>query len=153
MNKRLLPGLMIFFGVVLECTMQLHAADNLKLNPHLDYSSDSVDGPLITGSGMEGGVLAGIPNYVMIYAEGCYNSKRQARRTVALYERYKGRVNFVVVDLDKPHSGKQQKLIDTYYRNSIPDLIVLNASGKPVYNRAGEQDEKVLSEIFEKALQ
>ena len=128
------------------------AADNLKLNPHLDYSSDSVDGPLITGSDITAGAQAGKPNYVIIYGEGCYNSKRQARRTVSLYEKYKGRVNFVVVDLDQPHVPAQQQLIDTYYRDSIPDLIILDSHGKAIYNQAGEQDEAVLSRYFDQAL-
>jgi hypothetical protein len=39
-----------------------------------------------------------------------------------------------------------------YYQGSIPDLIVLDAQGKPLYNQAGEQDERVLSQIFDKAL-
>ena len=129
------------------------AADDLKLNPHLDYSSDSIDGPLITGDNLQAGIEPGKPNYVIIYGEGCYNSKHQARRTVSLYGKYKGRVNFVIVDLDKPKSPSQQQLIDTYYGGSIPDLIVLDAHGKPVYNQAGEQDEQVLSKIFDQALQ
>src|SRR5664279_3609589 len=76
------------------------AADNLKLNEHLDYQSDSADGPLITGDNMAAGPAANKVNYVIIYAEGCYNSKRQARRTVELYQKFRNRVNFVVVDLD-----------------------------------------------------
>ncbi len=141
------------FCAMLLFAVPAFAANDLRLNPHLDYSSDSVDGPLITGSDLQAGVEAGKPNYIMIYGEGCYNSKRQARRTVSLYDKYKGRVNFVVVDLDKPHSAAQQQLIDTYYQNSIPDLIVLDADGKPIYNQAGEQDESVLSQLFQKALQ
>jgi hypothetical protein len=31
-------------------------------------------------------------------------------------------------------------------------VIVLDAQGKPVYNQAGEQDEKGLSRIFDEAL-
>ncbi len=46
------------------------AAENLKLNPKLDYSSDSQDGPLITGDQMDDGVVAGMPNYILIYGEG-----------------------------------------------------------------------------------
>ena len=46
------------------------AADNLRLNPNLDYSSDSQDGPLITGDHMDAGALAGKPNYLIFYAEG-----------------------------------------------------------------------------------
>ena len=47
-----------------------NAAENLKLNPRLDYSSDSQDGPLITGDQMEDGAAAGKPNYVLIVGEG-----------------------------------------------------------------------------------
>ena len=125
----------------------------LKLNPHLDYNSDSVDGPLITGNDTETGVVAGKPNYVMIYGEGCFNSKRQARRTVALSARYGDRVNFVIVDLDKPQSPAQLKLVQRYYEGSIPDLIVLDGNGKAVYNQAGEQTEEVLSQVLDNALQ
>src|SRR3984885_2473728 len=125
----------------------------LKLNPHLDYNSDSVDGPLITGNDTETGVVAGKPNYVMIYGEGCFNSKRQARRTVALSARYGDRVNFVIIDLDKPQSPAQLKLVQRYYEGSIPDLIVLDGNGKAVYNQAGEQTEEVLSQVLDNALQ
>jgi thiol-disulfide isomerase/thioredoxin len=130
----------------------LPAPAQLKLNPHLDYSSDSVDGPLITGNDTQTGAVGGKPNYVMIYSEGCFNSKRQARRTVALSERYKDKVNFVIIDLDKPQSPAQLKLVETYYAGSIPDLVVLDRNGKPVYNRAGEQSEGVLSYILDTAL-
>ncbi len=48
----------------------VRAAENLRLNPHLDYSSDSKDGPLITGDRMEDGAAKGQPNYIIIYGEG-----------------------------------------------------------------------------------
>ena len=47
-----------------------YGADNLRLNPKLDYDSDSQDGPLITGDHMDDGVAAGKPNYVIMYGEG-----------------------------------------------------------------------------------
>jgi thiol-disulfide isomerase/thioredoxin len=134
-------------------TALLAQGQQLTLNPHLDYNSDSVDGPLITGNDTETGVVAGKPNYVMIYGEGCFNSKRQARRTVALSERYGDKVNFVIIDLDKPQSPAQLKLVQSYYQGSIPDLVVLDGYGKPVYNQAGEQSEDVLSHILDTALQ
>ena len=46
------------------------AGENLRINPRLDYSSDSQDGPLITGDHMDEGAVAGRPNYVFIYGEG-----------------------------------------------------------------------------------
>jgi len=128
------------------------AGENLKLNPHLDYSSDSMDGPHITGDHMEDGVAAGKPNYVVIYGEGCYNSKRQSRRTVALYEKYRGRVNFVIIDLDKGPSGAQSELVRKHYQGSIPHVVILDGSGKSLHDAAGEVNEAEISGIFEKAL-
>ncbi|HET7207274.1 MAG TPA: hypothetical protein VFI95_11920 [Terriglobales bacterium] len=43
----------------------VYAADNLRLNPKLDYSSDSNDGPLITGDHLQDGIVAGRPNYML----------------------------------------------------------------------------------------
>jgi hypothetical protein len=48
----------------------LRGADNLRLNQRLDYSSDSQDGPLITGDNMKDGAVAGQPNYIIFYGEG-----------------------------------------------------------------------------------
>ncbi|HEY3989344.1 MAG TPA: hypothetical protein VGM02_08610 [Acidobacteriaceae bacterium] len=145
-------------ALLLACALVFTAAllaqeQRLTLNPHLDYNSDSVDGPLIAGNDTETGVVAGKPNYVMIYGEGCFNSKRQARRTVALSERYGDKVNFVLIDLDKPQSPAELKLVQSYYQGSIPDLVVLDGTGKPVYNQAGEQTEEVLSRILDTALE
>jgi hypothetical protein len=58
----------------------LGASENLRLNPRLNYSSDSLDGPLISGDHMDETTSAGKPNYIIFLGEGCFNSKRQARR-------------------------------------------------------------------------
>jgi len=144
---------LLMMWIIVFAAAALAQNQQLKLNPHLDYNSDSVDGPLITGNDTETGVVAGKPNYVMIYGEGCFNSKRQARRTVALSARYGDKVNFVIIDLDKPQSPAQLKLVQRYYEGSIPDLIVLDGNGKAVYNQAGEQTEEVLSQVLDNALQ
>src|SRR3984885_8952885 len=144
---------LLMMWIIVFAAAALAQNQQLKLNPHLDYNSDSVDGPLITGNDTESGVVAGKPNYVMIYGEGCFNSKRQARRTVALSARYGDRVNFVIIDLDKPQSPAQLKLVQRYYEGSIPDLIVLDGNGKAVYKQPGEQSEEVLGRILDGALQ
>jgi thioredoxin-like negative regulator of GroEL len=133
-------------------TASAFAGDNLKLNSKLDYTSDREDGPLITGDNMDAGVLTGRPAYVILYGEGCFNSKRQARRTVSLYEKYKGRVQFVIVDLDHPLSPAQKELKAKYYRGFIPHVLVLDASGSAVYNSSGEVDESVISGLLDKTL-
>jgi hypothetical protein len=138
---------------VLALATSAFAGENLRLNAKLHYDSDSLDGPLITGDSIDAGVTPGKPAYVIMYGEGCYNSKRQARRTVSLYEKYKGRVQFVIVDLDTRLSPAQQELQKKYYRGYIPHVVVLNAAGAPVYNSSGEVEEKVVSGILDKALQ
>jgi hypothetical protein len=130
----------------------LRAIDNLKLNPNLDYNSDSLDGPLITGDDAQSGLAAGKPNYVIIYGEGCYNSKRQARRTVELYEQYRDRVHFVVIDSDLPQSAQQLKLYRRYFQGYIPHVVVLNSRGKALYNHSGEVDSQRIEAIFDQAL-
>src|SRR6267142_1194752 len=129
-----------------------YAADNLKLNEHLDYSSDSQDGPLITGDHLQDGAASDRPSYVIIYGEGCFNSKRQARRTVELYEKYKGKVQFVVVDMDKPRSAVQEDLVKRFYKGYIPHITVLNREGKIAYNASGEVEEGEMSKALDKAM-
>ena len=48
----------------------LKAGENLRLNPRLNYASDSQDGPLITGDHIEDGAVRGKPNYVFMFGEG-----------------------------------------------------------------------------------
>jgi hypothetical protein len=54
----------------LAVAVNLRAAENLRLNQRLDYSSDSQDGPLITGDHIEDGAVRGKPNYVFMFGEG-----------------------------------------------------------------------------------
>lgn len=139
--------------VAVAMALPAQGAENLKLNQHLDYSGDSQDGPLITGDHLDDGVVAGKPAYVILYGEGCFNSKRQARRTIELYEKYKGKVQFVVVDLDKKHSAAQEELVKKFYKGYIPHVVVLNRDGKTAYNASGEVDQKEISTFLDGTLQ
>ena len=140
------------FAIALALPLPAQAAENLKLNQHLDYTSDSQDGPLITGDHLEDGAIPGKPAYAIFYGEGCFNSKRQARRTVDLYEKYKGRVQFVVVDLDRPRSPAQAELVKRFYKGYIPHVVVLDRDGKPAYNASGEVEEGEISKLLGRAL-
>lgn len=129
------------------------AATNLKLNPDLNYSSDSDDGPPITGDDMQDGVIKnGKPAYIIFYHRECYNSKRQARRTVLLYAKYKDRVEFIVVDLDSPRSVEQDNLVKSYYRNYIPHVTIVDKKGGVVYDKSGEVGNGSTSDILDKLL-
>jgi hypothetical protein len=126
------------------------AATSLKLNPALDYTSDSNDGPLITGEGLsDGSVRKGTPAYIIFYHRECYNSKRQARRTVELYDKYKGKADFVIVDLDTELSTEQDELRSRFYRNYSPHVTVIDAEGKVVYDKSGEVGSDKISLILD----
>jgi hypothetical protein len=145
----------IALHVVLLLTVSssiLFAIDNLKLNSKLDYASDSLDGPLITGDDGQSGFVHGKPNYVIIYGEGCFNSKRQAQRTVELYNKYRAQVHFVVIDLDIQRSPEQQTLVKQYYNGYIPHVLVLEPHGQALYNQSGEADSKVIENAFKESL-
>lgn len=139
-------------ALTIMLVIPLSAGENLRLNAKLDYTSDSQDGPLITGDSMDAGLTSGKPAYIIFYGEGCYNSKRQARRTVSLYEKYKSRVQFVIVDLDHRSSVAQQELQKKYYRGYIPHVVVLDPSGMALYNQSGEVEEGTISGLLDKAL-
>jgi hypothetical protein len=145
----------IALHVVLLLTVSssmLFAIDNVKLNSKLDYTSDSLDGPLITGDDGQSGFMPGKPNYVIIYGEGCFNSKRQAQRTVELYNKYRAQVHFVVIDLDIQRSPEQQTLVKQYYKGYIPHVLVLGPRGEVLYNQSGEVDSKVIENAFKESL-
>jgi len=66
--KRIVILVLVAAGLCV--TANLRAGENLRLNPRLDYSSDSQDGPLITGDHLEDGAVRGKPNYVFMFGEG-----------------------------------------------------------------------------------
>jgi len=148
-----MSNVLTVLALALVVAANAFAADNLRLNQGLDYSSDSMDGPLITGDHFDEGAQAGRPNYIIVYGEGCFNSKRQAKRTVELYEKYKDTVAFVIIDLDMPRSDTQQKLVKKYYQGSIPHVVLLDKSGRAIYNSAGEVESNTVSALLDKALQ
>src|SRR5271169_335108 len=39
-----------------------------------------------------------------------------------------------------------------YYKGYIPDVLVLDARGEPLYNQSGEVESRVVEEIFQKSL-
>ena len=69
-----------------------------------------------------------------------------------LYNQYKGRVQFVVIDLDQKQSPAQQELVKKYFAGYIPHVVVLDPSGNAVYNSSGEVEESTIGALLDKAL-
>ncbi|MGB7291211.1 MAG: hypothetical protein WBD99_03470 [Thermodesulfobacteriota bacterium] len=149
MNRTLIISLLLNISLVFSS----YAVTDLKLNPNLNYSSDSDDGPLIIGDELaEGIVHRGRPAYIIFYQRECYNSKHQAKRTVELYDKYKGKVDFIVIDLDTEISNEQTELEDRFYRNYIPHVTIIDGDGQVVYNKSGEIDTHRISNMLDRAL-
>src|ERR1051326_3215739 len=150
MGKGRLVGALGLFLVV-PCS--LWSADNLILNPHLDYSDHNKrQGLLITGEKMDDGFEKGKVNYILFYFEKCYNAKRQARVTVNMYNKYKDRVHFVIVDLDLLLTPAQMKLARKYCSGKIPHTTVLDGKGGLIFDYTGEADENTMSGWIDYAL-
>ncbi len=125
-------------AVLLALPALLTAAENLRMNPRLDYMKNGVQGPLILGDHMDDVVEQGVPNFIIIYAEFCYNAKRQALRTVELYRDYKDSVHFVVINLSQPLTPVQIDLFKKYLSADFPHIIIVDRLGKPVFDYIGE---------------
>ncbi|HSV06407.1 MAG TPA: hypothetical protein VLI07_07825 [Candidatus Binatus sp.] len=113
-------------------------ATDLRLAPGLSFTDDSSDDFPVRGEDMEDAELRPGRATVMFFgASHCWNTNREAERLVALYPKYRDRVHFIIVDVNRP-STAQRPLMKSYYRGSIPTLVVLAPDGEPVYARAGE---------------
>ncbi len=149
MIRTLIISLILNSSLVLSA----YAATNLKLNPNLNFSSDSDDGPLIIGDDLtDGTVHRGKPAYIIFYQRECYNSKHEAKRTVELYDKYMGQVDFILIDLDSEISDEQAELRDRFYRNYIPHVTIIDKDGEVVYNKSGEIDTVGVSNMLDSAL-
>jgi len=62
-------------------------------------------------------------------------------------------VQFIVIDIDRKQSPAQQELVKKYYTGYIPHVVVLDRSGKALYNSAGEVEESTIEALLDKALQ
>ncbi|MGH9401504.1 MAG: hypothetical protein ACRD2P_05285 [Terriglobia bacterium] len=131
----------------------LMAAENLVLNPHLNYKKNGMQGALITGDNMMESLKPGVPNFIVFYAEFCYNAKLQARTTVDLYNEYKGRVHFVVIDFNYGWSGEQNKLVQKYFAGNIPQIVILDRTGRPVFNYIGQTGTAMLEKWLNASLE
>ncbi len=141
---------LIFFFVIFALHTVAFAATDLKLKPDLNYSCDSNDGQLITVKNMKDGTInKGKPAYVIFYHREFYKSKRQARRTVELYEKYNGKVDFILVDLHSPRSSEKTALLRKHYKSYITHLTIYDKNGKAVYNKSGEVRNSRMSELLD----
>lgn len=69
-----------------------------------------------------------------------------------LYEKYRDRVQFIIIDMDKRRSHPQQDLVKKYFKGLIPHIVVLDPQGNALYNHAGEVDSSKISALLDQQL-
>jgi hypothetical protein len=142
----------IALAMIFASGLRLEGADHLRLNPSLNFRKNGHQGQLIFGEHLQDGLQAGKVNYIVFYAEFCYNAKRQARRTVDLYDKFQPRVHFVIVDFEYGWSAAQNVLVNKYFSGNIPQIVILDSKGRPVFNYIGEARETTLQAWLKAAL-
>jgi len=58
----------------------------------------------------------------------------------------------VIIDLDKKRSVENEQLVKDYYKGYIPHVVVLDGSGRAVYNDSGEVSESKIAGIVDQLL-
>ena len=141
----------------LMSTSSAHGADQLHLAPGLSFTDDSSDNFPIRGDHLDDAESPPGEATVMFFgAAHCWNTNREAERLVALYPKYEDRVSFLIVDVNHP-SPAQRPLLQTYYRGSIPTLVVVGRDGAQLYAEAGETartrgDTRALDSLISRAI-
>lgn len=116
----------------------IFAADDLTLAPDLSFTDDSSANFPIAAKNMSDAAIAADRATIIFFGTAhCWNTNREAERLVSLYPRYRGKVNFIVVDLNHA-TGAQRTLMAKYYHGYIPTIAVIDRHGRLLYDRAGE---------------
>jgi len=136
MNLKLLAPITLL--ALVSLATRAHSASDLHLAPELSFSDDSSSNFPIAGSSIGDATVANDRATIMFFGTAhCWNTNREAERLIALYPKYRDKIDFVIVDLDHA-TAAQQPLIARYYHGAIPTIAVINAKGEVLYDRAGE---------------
>jgi hypothetical protein len=135
MNRKPLVSLMLL--AVVSFAAPAHAASDLHLAPDLSFTDDSSSNFPIAGSIGDAKVASDRATIMFFGTAHCWNTNREAERLIALYPKYRNKIDFVIVDLDHA-TPAQQPLIARYYHGAIPTIAVIDSKGEVLYDRAGE---------------
>jgi hypothetical protein len=133
------PGAMVaIMAAIMLFPAKLAAASNLVLAPGLSFRDDSSPNfPIRSSDAGNGAIAADRPTLIFIGTAHCWNTAREAERVVMLYQRYKNKVHFIIIDLNNT-SSVQRRIVAKYYRGYIPTIVLFDRRGRLVYDQAGE---------------
>jgi Tfp pilus assembly ATPase PilU len=137
---KLRPVLIAIAATVLVTAWALCAiaADDLKLAPDLSFTDDSSSNfPIMSDHSADSALAPSEATILFFGTAHCWNTNREAERLVALYPKYRGKIHFVIIDLNNV-ADNQKQLVAKYYRGAIPTIAVIDSNGHVIYDRAGE---------------
>jgi thiol-disulfide isomerase/thioredoxin len=135
---RIMIGIVAGLALGFIRVQTVSAGSDLKLAPDLSFVDDSsANFPIEAADPGDGTISTDQPTVVFFGTSHCWNTNREAERVVKLYPQYRGRVHFVIVDLNNV-SAAQRPLVANYYGGYIPTVVIFDRNGKVVYDRAGE---------------
>ncbi|HEY9774984.1 MAG TPA: hypothetical protein V6C81_14565 [Planktothrix sp.] len=131
-----------------------YAADDLKLRAGVSFTQDIDAGFPIVASNMDDCALPpGKPAFLFFGASGDLNTNREAKRVVDLYKKVSSKqIKFILLDVDHPPNDDARKLIKTYYKGYIPEQVVIDKTGKVLFNQIGEVEMGVLKSQIDKVV-
>ncbi|MBS1989498.1 MAG: hypothetical protein JSS86_09305 [Cyanobacteria bacterium SZAS LIN-2] len=136
------------------CSLQVLAAEDLKLKKGISFTDDGDSGFPIDATKMEDMQLD--PNkvtFIFYGASGDLNTNRQAKRLVDLYKSASNKaVKFILIDVDHPINAQATALIKSHYKGYIPFEVILDKTGKVVWSQIGEVENGVLNQQLDRAL-
>jgi hypothetical protein len=109
------------------------------LEPRTGRASDDDSSPSfpIQGQDMtDASVPAGEATEVFFGTSNRRNSAREAERLAKLYSQFRGRLHFLIVDLNHLAPG-QATLAARYYHGYIPTIAVIDSHGKVILQPCG----------------
>lgn len=130
------------------------AAEDLKLRPGVSFTQDLDTGFPIVGKDMDDCKIPSGSAVLMFFgASGDLNTNRQAKRFVDLYRKINSKdLKYIVIDVDHAPNDDAKNLIKTYYRGYIPSEVLLDKSGKIVWNHDGECELSVVKSAVDKVI-
>lgn len=148
------PVLCSLIGATVFGAAAVDAADDLKLRPGVSFTQDLDSGFPIVGKEMDDcKIPSGVAAIIFFGASGDLNTNRQAKRFVDLYRKSNSKeLKFIVIDVDHASGDDAKSLVKTYYRGYIPSEVLLDKTGKVVWNHDGECELSVVKAQVDKVV-
>lgn len=149
----LIVGALVGFSLLVAKPLKTFAADQLKLRDGISFVQDTDTGFPILGERMDDVTVESGKSAVIFFgASGDLNTNRQAKRIVDAYNKYAGKLKFIIIDVDRPVNAEATKLVKTYYKGYIPFEVIIGKSGSVSWSKTGEVDGAELKTEIEKVI-